>query len=99
MSERVSSHKLKMQNLSVLFDNELRNMKVFCFSQALKKKYKTLTFKLSLIQPKHKEALLNEYFEMCKMVYRIRSMVAYTWYEYQKTNDLKMMRELYCSED
>ena len=69
-----------MQHLSVLFDNELRNMKVFCFGMALKKKYKTLTFKLSLIQPRHKQALLHEYFTMCKLVFSIRAMVAYTWY-------------------
>ena len=66
-----------MKHLEALFEQELRNMKVFCFSKALKKKYKALTFNLSLIQPKHKQALLKEYFSMCKMDYRIRSMIEF----------------------
>ena len=51
-------------------------MKNYAFSKIKQKKYKTLTFKLLAITEAQKQALLTEYFNMCKMVYRIRSMVA-----------------------
>ena len=66
----------------MLFEKELRNMKVFCFNLSLKNNYyKTLMFKLSAIKATHKKSLLSEYFNMCKMLYRVRSLVAYTLYE------------------
>ena len=95
MRDRVSAHKLKMELLDVLFERELRNMKVFCFSLALKKRYKALTFNLSAIRPRQKQALLKEYFNMCKTVYVIRSKEAYTWSQCNGTHSINLIKELY----
>lgn len=50
MKKRVDSHRLKMEFLDLLFERELRSMKVHCFGKA---KYdmmcRELTFKLSAI--------------------------------------------------
>ena len=39
----------------------------------------TLAVNLSTIRDVHKKALINEYFSLYKLVYRIRSIVAYYW--------------------
>ena len=63
-------------------------MKVFCFGRVVKKTYKALTFKLSAIQDRHKQALLKEYFNMCKSVYMIRSKEAYIWGQFKETHSI-----------
>ena len=53
-------------------------MKIYAFKHTKQKKYKNLALKLTYVEQKHKEALLREYFRMCKMIYRIVSLVVYT---------------------
>lgn len=93
MQNRLKSHKLKMQHLDLLFERELRDMKVHSFKKVKNKKYKQLTFSLQLVNETKKRALLEQYFNMCKMVYRIRSTVAYYWSQGEKS--LELVNELY----
>lgn len=68
-------------------------MKVYSFKFIKQDKYMWLSFKLSAIMPHKKQALLREYFNMCKIVYRIHSQVAYTLYTTAYSFDA--VRELY----
>ena len=47
------------------------------FNKIKTQKYKTMIRAFQRIQPNQKQAILKEYFTMCKMVYRIRTTVAY----------------------
>ena len=47
-----------------------------------------MTFKLAQIKPEQKEYVLKEYFNLCKMVYRINSIVAYNWNQGAASYDL-----------
>jgi len=49
--------------------------------------------KLSQIEEKHKDGLLKEYFNLCKMVYRINSIISYNWY--QGTDSFDLIFSLY----
>ena len=62
-----------------MFELELKTMKIYSFGRAKQKKYKNMALKLSAITKQQKTGLLKEYFSMCKMIYRIRSLAAYTW--------------------
>lgn len=72
-------------------------MKVFCFKKVKNKKYKQLTFSLQAITPAKKHALLEQYFNMCKMVYRIRSTVAYFWNQGERS--LELVNELFMHDE
>ena len=76
-----------------MYDSEIRNMKVFSFKHTKQKKFKTLALKLSEVTRAQKEALLGEYFNLCKMVYRIRSVVSYVMY--QGDQSFKLLLELF----
>ena len=82
-----------MDHLDLLFNQELRNMKVHCYNHVKKDKYKKLTFALSSITTNHKKAVLKQYFSMCKMVYRIRAAAAYIWD--QGSNQIDIIKEKY----
>ena len=57
----------------------------------------TLAVNLSTIKESHKKALLKEYFELYKMVYRIRSIVSYHW---DRSKDALMdIKNLYFNDD
>lgn len=79
MNGRLKQHRLKMQHLDLLFERELFAMKSDAFSNFKKKRNQILIAKYQNIRPEHKAALLQEYFNMCKMVYRIRNATAYSW--------------------
>ena len=79
MQSRLLQHRLKFDFLQQTFEQELRNMKIFSFKHTKQKKYKQLALNLAAIESKHKDALLKEYFNLCKMIYRIASLVDYTW--------------------
>ena len=66
-----------MEYLNDFYERELRNMKVHCFKLIKKKKFKRLALKLSSIPITHKQALLDQYFKMCKNVYLIRREMAF----------------------
>ena len=85
---------MKKESLNLIFDQELRNMKIYTFRMGKQNKdYISLAIKLSSIKDKHKNALLKEYFDMYKMIYRIRSMVSYYW-EFDK-NSTDCIKDLY----
>lgn len=80
MRNRLVSHKLKKDSLDLLFEDELKNMKIYAFKRSKQnKEFMSLAINLSSIKPEIKETLLKEYFDLYKMVYRIRSMVSYYW--------------------
>ena len=85
-----------MGHLDFLFERELNCMKMHAFQNYKKKKYQLLIVKLNLVTQNHKEALIKEYFSMCKMAYRIRCVVAYMWDQGEKSSN--MIRELYNSD-
>ena len=58
MQNRLKSHALKMKHLDLLFERELRIMKVYCFKNVKNRKFKTLTFSLQAISEAQKRALL-----------------------------------------
>ena len=75
-------------------------MKIYAFKNTKQKKYKSLAMKLACIEQRHKEAILKEYFGMCKMIYRIISVVVYTWDNQEEGEDdieevFKNVMELY----
>ena len=96
MHNRLKSHALKLNHLDLLFERELRTMKVYCFKNVKNKKYKALTFSLQAITEAQKKALLKQYFDMCKMLYRIRSVVSYNYYH---ENAEEMVKELYANDE
>ena len=77
--QRQEVHDRKIAQLRLLFAEELKNMKVYCFKRIQLRGYKNLALKLSEINKHHVNAVLEEYFSMCKMIYRIRSIVDYEW--------------------
>lgn len=82
-----------MDHLERFFNQELKNMKVFCYNKVDKVKYKRLTFALSSITTNHKKAVLKQYFSLCKMVYRIRAAASYIWD--QGSNQLEVIKQKY----
>lgn len=66
-----------MAHLDLIFERELRIMSKAAFNKIKMQKYKTMIRAFQRIQPNQKQAVLKEYFTMCKMVYRIRTTVAY----------------------
>ena len=58
------------------------------FKNFKKKKYQLLTVKLSTIPENFKDALLKEYFNMCKMVYRVRKVVWYMWDQGKRSSNM-----------
>ena len=96
MQSRLKQHRLKMISLDLMFERELNRMQLHAFSNFKKKKYQALIVKLNLVQSNHKNALLKEYFSMCKMVYRIRCVVAYMWDQGEHSSN--MIKELYNSD-
>lgn len=93
VKSRFEQHKLKKAFLDQMYDSEIRNMKVFSFKHTKQKKFKTLALKLSEVTRAQKEALLDEYFNLCKIVYRIRSVVSYVMY--QGDQSFKLLLELF----
>lgn len=83
-----------MQHLELLFDKELFQMKSYYFKNYQIKSNQQLTLKLSEIHPCVKAGLLKEYFKMCKMMFRIRSLVTYVWDTSGRESSLKI-RQLY----
>ena len=95
MQIRIKQHALKMDHLDLLFERELRNWKVYTYKNFTQGKNQALTLKLSKIKIHQKESLLKEYFNMCKMVYRINSVVAYNWNqgEYSHESIIRLYNE------
>lgn len=79
MQIRLRQHGLKMAHLNILFQRELKNWKVHCYKLSQQGSDKSLTFKFSKIKEEVKQSLLKQYFDMCKMAYRINSIVAFNW--------------------
>lgn len=68
--------KLKMEHLDNFYEQELNSMKVLCFRRIKQKKFKRLALRLSSIPPTHKQALITQYFLMCKNIFLIRQQLA-----------------------
>ena len=96
MQSRLRQHKLKMIHLDFLFERELNRLRNHAFKNYKKKKYQILTVKLNSVGENHKNALIREYFSMCKMVYRIRCVVAYMWDQGEQSSN--RIKELYNSD-
>ena len=57
---------MRRNHLDLLFEKELKNMKIFCYNKVKLKKYKRLSLKLSAIKEASKHALIDEYYKMCQ---------------------------------
>ena len=49
MHNRLRSHKMKMNHLSLIFERELGQMKTYCYNNVKNKKYKNMMLKLMSI--------------------------------------------------
>ena len=70
---------MKMESLEMLFDREKQAMTNHCQRKFKIKKNKQLHIKLVTMDDNRRKAVLSEYFDACKMVYRIKATVNYTW--------------------
>lgn len=99
ISERLEQNILKMQHLNFLFERELHDMKVYYYKNYRAKSNQKLTVKLSAIPLHAKQALLDEYFKMCRLMFKIRSYVNFTWDKYSGALQAKKIRELYTRDE
>ena len=65
-----------MSHLDLLFERELFKLKEHYFKHEETKNDKVLLLELAAISRNMKDALLKEYLSMCKIVFRIRTIVA-----------------------
>lgn len=80
MVARLSAHEQKKEFLLKYFMQEVECMKSGAFKKVKKsKKFKMLHANLSLLKEQHIHAVINEYFKMCKMVYRVACALHSTW--------------------
>ena len=79
MQNRLDHHKLQLEFLHTIWERELQHLKNHSMQNRKAKKNINLAVKLSSISENTKNAVLQEYFNMFKMVFRIRSTVAYIW--------------------
>ena len=70
---------MKMDSLAMLFDREKQAMTNHCQRKYKIKKNKHLHIKLATMDDNKRKVVLSEYFDACKMVYRIKATVNYTW--------------------
>ena len=70
---------LKMQSLIDQFDRERAAMSSYCYKKVKNKKNKALYTQLACLDDNRRDAVLSEYMEACKMVYRIKATLNYTW--------------------
>ena len=78
MQNKISLYRMKLQHLDLLFEREVHNMKVYCYAQfEVDPELKLLCLKLQDITVNKKTALLKEYFNMCKLIFNIRTCVAF----------------------
>lgn len=68
-----------MEHLLFLFERERQIMMFDCQKKIKQKKSKTLYLKIVAIDEVRRDAVLEEYFRACKMVYRIKATLNYTW--------------------
>lgn len=61
------------------------------------KKFKTIARNLSCISDDHVKIVLKEYFKMCKLVYRLRSLSSVIWEQSMGNRD--SVAELYFKND
>ena len=80
MHSRLDSHVFRRAFLKQYFMKEVESMTNGALKKARKhKKFKMLHANLALLKEKHINAILDEYFKMCKIVYRTISTIHYTW--------------------
>ena len=80
MVSRLGAHEQKKQFLLKYFMQEVESMKSGAFKKVKKsKKFKMLHANLSLLKEQHIHAVINEYFKMCKMVYRVACALHSAW--------------------
>ena len=63
----------------MLFDREKRAMSMECAKKMKVKKNKALYTKLAMLDDSRRNPVLKSYFSACKMAFRIKATVNYTW--------------------
>ena len=82
--------------MDLLYDRELKEMKIYFYRHHKIGNNKDIALQLSEIPPNAKDILLREYFKMCKMLYRIRSLAMYTWEMCSEADEaVEKIKELY----
>lgn len=99
MLNRMQLQKVKLGHMSGLFERELAILKVYYFKRFKKKNYKQVTIKLDEIKPQKKDALLKEYFIMCRMLYRVRAKISMDLEEAEAGDSLDKMKELFVANE
>ena len=93
MQNRLDHHKMQLEFLHIIWDRELQHLKNHSMQNRKAKKNINLAVKLSSISESTKNAVIQEYFNMFKMVFRIRSTVAYIWDN--GSSSANMIKKLY----
>ena len=72
-------HGMKMYHLRYLFEREKTAMLNVCQKRAKQKKFKKLYVQIAQFTEEKVNCILQEYFNLCLLVYRIKSTVNYVW--------------------
>ena len=71
-------------------------MSSYCYKKVKNKKNKALYTQLACLDDNRRDAVLSEYMEACKMVYRIKATLNYTWKVSNNLDDvIKLFQEDY----
>ena len=84
--------KQRIEILTFLFDREVEAMKRACVQNLKAKKYKKMNIMLHQITPYQRKGVLQEYFKVCKYVFRLKMAVSLFWSEYKSVDK---MREIF----
>ena len=69
---RKRQHTIKLSFLDAFYERELHTLKVYYFKNYKLNNNKMITMRLEEIKEHHKQAVISEYFKLCRMVYRCR---------------------------
>ena len=70
---------MKLLHLRLLFDREKKVMMQVCHKRAKQKEFKTLYVQMAQFTEEKINCILQEYFALCVMIYRVKSKINYTW--------------------
>ena len=87
---------IRMDVFESLFERELEIMREHCVHNFKSKKYKQMHQKLNAITRRQKDAIIEEYFSLCKLIMNQELHVRYIW---RLTGDVNSVRALITGDD
>ena len=89
--EKIESRDLKMNFLRLHLERELKEMRFACSAPSTSKKLKVFFSALMGLKERKVYAVFNEYYSLCKVIYRIKCKINHAWtreYEIEHVIDL-----------